>query len=117
MNLSDVDGLEHLTWAMYEGVYMPGNPRDLTGPHNWEHIIAGTTLHLIFCGRTNDEHCKPLTIASLDAEQAMKLTQQQGLLQPGKRRPWATPVAVAQTPTIQLVVNVQPQAVSSCSTG
>ena len=42
---------------------------------------------------------------------------QQGLLQPGKRRPQAAEVAAAQTPTIQSVVNVPPQAVSSHSTG
>ena len=47
----------------------------------------------------------------------MKLTQQQGLLQPGKRRPQAAlAAAVWRTPTVQLVVNVLPQAVSSCST-
>ena len=90
---------------------MHGDLLALTGYHNWERIIAGTTLHLIFHGRTNGEHCKPLTIASFNAEQAMKLTQQQGLLQPGKRRSWAVPAAAAwRTPTIQLVVNVPPQA-------
>ena len=47
----------------------------------------------------------------------MKLAQQQGLLQPGKRRPRDTPVAAAWTPTVQSVVNVPPQAVSSRSTG
>ena len=96
---------------------MPGDLPALTGHHDWEHIISGTTLHLIFHGKTNDEHCKPSTIASLNAEQAMKLMQQQWLLQPGKRRPWAAPVAAAWIPTIQLVVNVPPQAVSSCSMG
>ena len=43
--------------------------------------------------------------------------QQQGLLQPGKRRPQNTPVAATWTPTIQLVVNVPSQAVSSHSMG
>ena len=102
---------------MYDGVYVPGNLLGLTGHHNWGCIIAGTTLHLIYSGRTNDEHCKPSSIASLNAEQATKLTRQQGLLQPGKRRPRATPVAAVQTPTIQSVVNVLPQVVSSHSTG
>ena len=110
-------GLEHLAWAVYDGVYMPGDLPDLTGHHDWERIIAGTTLHLIFCRRTNDEHFKPLTVASLNAEQATKLAQQQGLMKPGKRRPQATPVAPAWTPTIQSVVNVPLQAVSSHSTG
>ena len=117
VNLSDMDGLEHLTWAVYDGVYVPGNPPALTGHHNWERIIVGTTLHLIFCGRTNDKHCKPSTIASLNAEQATKLVWQQGLLQPGKRRPQTTLVAAAWAPTVQSVVNVLPQAVSSHSMG
>ena len=102
VNLSDVDGLEHLAWAVYNGVCMPGDPPDLTGHHNWECIIVGTTLCLIYHGRTNDEHCKPLTIAFLNAKQAMKLMWQQGLLQPGKRRLWATPVAAGWIPTIQV---------------
>ena len=117
VNLSDMDGLECLTWAVYDEVYMPGDPPALTSHHDWERIIVGTTLHLIFHGKTNDEHCKPLTIASFNAEQAVKLMQQQGLLQPGKRRPQAMPVAAVWTPTIQSVVNVPPQAVSSHSTG
>ena len=95
---------------------MPGDLLDLTGHHDWECIIGGTTLHLIFHGRTN-EHCKPSTITSLNVEQAMKLVWQQGLLQPRKRRHQAAPVAAVWTPTIQLVVNVPPQAVSSHSTG
>ena len=117
VNLSSVDGLEHLTWAVYDGVYMPGNPPSLTGHHDWESLNVGTTIHLIYHGRTNVEHCKPSTLASLNAEQATKVTQQQGLLQPVKRRPQATPVAAAWILTIQSVVNVPPQAVSSCSTG
>ena len=35
VNLSDVDGLEHLAWAVYDGVYVPGNLPDLTGCH-WD---------------------------------------------------------------------------------
>ena len=48
VNLSDVNGLEHFAWAVYNGVYVPGDPLALTGYHDWECIIAGTTLHLIF---------------------------------------------------------------------
>ena len=71
VNLSDVDGLEHLAWAVYNGVYVPGDLPGLTGHHYWDCIISGTTLCLIYHGRTHEEHCKPLTIASLNAEQAM----------------------------------------------
>ena len=49
----------------------------------------------------------------------MKLTQQQGLLQPGKRRSWAMPAAAVQRtpPSTVVLVNVPPQAVSSHSMG
>ena len=30
VNLSDMDGLERLAWAVYDGMYMPGDPSDLT---------------------------------------------------------------------------------------
>ena len=36
MNLSDVKCLEHLTWAVYNWVYVPGYPPALTGCHDWE---------------------------------------------------------------------------------
>ena len=117
VNLSDMEGLEHLAWAVYDGVNVPGDLPGLTGHHNWDHIFVGTTLCLIYHGRTQEEHCKPSTIASLNAEQATKLVQQQRLLQPGKRRPQATPVGAGWTPTVQSVVNVLPQAVSSHSMG
>ena len=51
--LSNVNGLECLALAMYDSMFVPGNPLGhhdcwLTGHHDWSHIIAGTTLHLIF---------------------------------------------------------------------
>ena len=46
--LSNVNGLECLALAMYDGMFVPGDPPALTGHHDWSHIIAGTTLCLIF---------------------------------------------------------------------
>ena len=118
VNLNDVNGLERLAWAIYDGVYMPSNLLALTGHHDWECIITGTTLHLIFRGVTNNEHCEPSMVASLNGKQAMKLMQQQGLLWPKQRRSWAVSATEAcRTPTVQSVVNVLPQAASSHSTG
>ena len=97
---------------------MPGDLPALTAHHDWERIIAGMTLYLIFHGATTNEHCKPLTVALLNAKQAMKFTQQQGLPQPKQRRSLAAPATEAwRAPTVQSVVNVLPQAASSCSTG
>ena len=118
VNLNDVNGLECLAWAIYDGVYVPCDLPVLKGHHNWEHIITGTTLCLIFCGATNNEHCEPSMVASLNVKQATKLAQQQGLLWPKQRRSQATSATEAwRTPTVQLVVNVLPQAASSCSMG
>ena len=50
--LSDVNGLECLAWAVYDGVFVPGHPPVLTGHHDWSHIITGITLHLIFHRKT-----------------------------------------------------------------
>ena len=66
--LSDVNGLECLAWAMYDGMFVPE-----AGHHDWSHIIAGTTLHPIFCGKTPSKHCKPCTVASFNARQATRL--------------------------------------------
>ena len=51
--LSDVNGLECLAWAVYDGVFMPGDPLVLTSHPEWACIITGTTIHLIFHGATN----------------------------------------------------------------
>ena len=116
--LSDVNGLECLAWAVYDGVFVPGDPPVLTGHHDWSCIIAGTTLCLIFCRKTPSEHCEPCTVASFNAKQATRLMQQQGLLRPKRIRPHATSATEAwRAPMVQSVVNVPPQAASSHSTG
>ena len=84
VNLNDVNALERLPWAIYDGVYVPSDLPVLTGHHNWEHMITEMTLHFIFHGVTASEHCEPSTVASPNAKQAMKLMLQQGLLQPKK---------------------------------
>ena len=57
VNLNDVDSLEHLAWVVYDGVFLPWNPPTLTGYHDWQWIIAGTTLSLIYQGATAEVHC------------------------------------------------------------
>ena len=72
VDLNNVDGLECLTLAISDGVSLPGDMPTLTGYHNWQWIITGTMLHLIYQSTTADEHCCPCTVMSLNAEQAMK---------------------------------------------
>ena len=57
VHLNDVDGLEHLAWVVYDGVFLPGKPPALTGHHDWQWIIAGTTPRLICWGATAGVHC------------------------------------------------------------
>ena len=116
--LSNMNDLEHMAWAIYDSVFVPGNPPVLTGHHDWLHIITGTTLHLIFCRKTPSEHCEPCTVASFNAKQATRLMQQQGLPWPKRTKPCAASATEAQrAPMVQSVVNVLPQAASSHSMG
>ena len=115
--LSNVNGLECLAWAMYDGVFVPGDPPALTGHHDWSRIITGTSLCLIFHGKTPSEHCECCTVASFNAKQATRLTQQQVILWPKGIRPHAASASEAwRAPTVQSVVNFPPQVASSHST-
>ena len=40
VDLNDVHGLECLAWAVYDRVFLPGNPPVLTGHHDWQWIIT-----------------------------------------------------------------------------
>ena len=79
MDFRDADGLECLAWAVYNGVFVPGNKPALSGYYNWDCVVAGTLIHLIFWEQTDKEHCGPMTVASFNVKQAMELAQQQGL--------------------------------------
>ena len=57
VDLNNMDGLEHLAWAVYDGVFFPRDPPTLTGYHDWQWIIVGPTLHLIYQGATAGANC------------------------------------------------------------
>ena len=46
VDLNNVDDLECLPWAVYNGVFIPGDPPRLTSHHDQSRIITGTTLCL-----------------------------------------------------------------------
>ena len=77
--LLSADGLEHLAWAVYDGVFVPGDKLALSGHYDWDRVVAGTLICLIFQGQTDKEHCGPMTIASFNVKWATELVQQQGL--------------------------------------
>ena len=72
MDLNDVDELECLAWAVYDGVFLPRDPPMLTGYHDWQWIIAGTMIHLIYQGTTAGAHCPLCTVVLFSAKQATK---------------------------------------------
>ena len=67
-----MDGLECLAWAVYDGVFLPGDPPTLIGYHDWKWIIAGTALRLIYQEKTLGVHCPPCTVMSQNTEWAAK---------------------------------------------
>ena len=118
MDFQDIHGLECLAWAMYDRLFVPGNKLALSGHYNWDHVLVGTLIHLIFWGQTDKKHCGLMTVASFNVKWATELAQQQGLLQYRERRAHATLAVHAQkSPTVQSKVTVPPQAMSSCSMG
>ena len=70
VDLNDVDGLEHLSWAVYDSVFLPKDPLMLTGYQDWQQIIAGTMLCLIYWGTTAGAHCPLCTVTLLNAKEA-----------------------------------------------
>ena len=105
--LSDMNGLGHLAWAMYDGVFVPGNPPALTGHHDWSHIVRGQHSDLFSMEKPPSKHCESCTVASFNAKQATRLMQQQGLLWPKRTKPHATSATeVWRAPMVQSVVNV-----------
>ena len=103
---------------MYNGVFVPGDKPALSGHYNWDCVVVGTLIHLIFQGQTDKEHCGPMTIASFNVKQAIELAQQQELPQYRERRVFATLVVPAwKSPTVQSKVTIPPRTMSSCSTG
>ena len=68
VNLNDTWLLEHLAWAVYNGVLHVGNHPELPGEHQWCTMLAGIFQH-IYKGRGETAHCLPYTLASLDCQQ------------------------------------------------
>ena len=73
VDIQDADGLEHLAWAMYDGLFVSGNKPALSSHYDWDCVVAGTLICLIFWGQTDKEHCGPATIASFNARWATEL--------------------------------------------
>ena len=57
VDFRDKHGLECLAWAIYDHVFIPGNKPALSGYHEWDCIIVGTLIHLIYQGQVDEDHC------------------------------------------------------------
>ena len=96
----------------------------MSGYQDWDHVVAGTLLPLIYQGETVWEHCGPTTIARADAHMATELAKKEGLPHYKERR---VHIASSETcltssespaqkaPSVKSKVTVPPQARSSLS--
>ena len=86
VNLQDLAGLEQLAWAVYDGMSAPGPLPEMLGCHDWDCMLAGTVIPLIYHGKTPYVHYAPCMIAAADVQRATKLARKMGLLSYKERR-------------------------------
>ena len=111
-DVHDKKGLKWFTWAIYDGMLLPGDLLELQGQHDWVEIIAGTYC-LMYRGNRDSEHCPPCTSTSFDVTQAARrATLQHGPAPPSRAMP---PPRTPRTPYLRSTVNVPPRAASSYS--
>ena len=68
LNVEDVRHLEHLAWAVYDGILLVGLWPNLSGNHPWCTVLAGLQRH-IYRGCDDVAHCPPQTLSSWDHEE------------------------------------------------
>ena len=71
LNVNDAHHLEHLAWAVYDGVLLVGGRPKLPGNHPWCMVLAGLYKH-IYRGREDVAHCPPDTLASWDCQERIE---------------------------------------------
>ena len=91
INLGDLGSLKRLAWAVYDGIYVPGNQPTLSDPRDWVCILIKTMTH-IFHGRTLQEHCPQ---APLEAPMWLPLSTCKG---PSNKAIWERELA-EETPS------------------
>ena len=71
LNVEDIHHLEHLAWAVYDGVLMVGPQPELLGDHPWCIVLAGLQQH-IYRGHKDAAHCPPQTLSSWDHQEQVE---------------------------------------------
>ena len=124
VDFQDVAGQELLAWAIHYGVLVLGRVPDMSGYQDWDCIVVGTLVPLIYQGEIVWDHCGPTTVAGANAQRVTELTKEQGFLHNKERRAHiasseahvALLEALAQrAPAVKSKVTMLPRARSSCS--
>ena len=68
LNVEDIRHLEHLTWAVYDGILLVGLWSELLGDHPWCTVLAGLQQH-IYRGCDDVAHCPPQMLGSWDCQE------------------------------------------------
>ena len=68
LNMNDTRHLEHLAWAVYDGMLLVGPRPKLPGDLPWCMVLAGLHKH-IYRGCDDAAHCPPHTLGSWDCQE------------------------------------------------
>ena len=88
LNVNDACHLEHLMWAVYDGVLLVGVWPKLPGNCQWCTVLASLYKH-IYRGHDDVAHCLPYTLASWDCQERTEVLHRErrlGSVWSGQRR-------------------------------
>ena len=68
LNVNDVHHLEHLAWAVYDGILLVGPWPKLLGECSWCTVLARLHQH-IYRSHNDAAHCPPQTLGSWDCQE------------------------------------------------
>ena len=75
----------------------------MSGYRDWDHILAGTLIPLIYHGAMHFAYCTPCTIAGANVWKATKFTKKKGLPSYKERRAQVTSMKAWAIPAVPLV--------------
>ena len=78
INFQDVAWLERLASAIYDRVFIPGRAPDMSGYQDWDCIVVGTLVSLIYQGKMVWDHGGPTTIAGANAQRGNRAHERAG---------------------------------------
>ena len=117
IDFQDVAKLEPLAWAIYNSTFVLGQAPDLSGYLDWDCIVVGMIIPLIYQGEMSENHCRPTTITGTNAKEGTECMKGQGLPCYKDRRMCVTSSEVPawKSPSVKSKVTVPPRTRSSRS--